>query len=591
MLGKFPHNFRIAILAVCGLLAARGWAQVVPGAGSSSGPTSVILGQVQTATGGSISYGALTFTLSQPAIVSGTATLATEQTACYTSAQGNVVGVPDALATPVLSVSLSSGSLPAGTYYVVVYYIGAGGEGAVSPEASINLSNAGTLFVNAPGVQPNSASGYGVAISTSSGAETIQATVTGWTQYAQNTSLTSGPNPQAQNTSFCSIYLSDQLVPTGTYYTVNLVNKNGSQMAGFPQSWCMYGGAAATINISSGAPTGNCSTNGVFYPTPIFTNPANTLVQSIQSGLNIAGTFNVSGNSTFSGNVNFLGGTGFFTSITSAAANPSTSGFLRLAQIDQILWRNAANSANEGFSTDASDRLNISHAGGVVLTGASPYLRFGGTSNLFPGLFQNSTELDVELADLSAFAPLGLGAARFVEQATAPVGVAASDWLYGLTSDHMLHQNVNNSGQQQVPITGLLSTTYTNATTSFTAVPLSSAFNAAASASYTLTCQITWQASAGTAGPQFEVVVPTGSTVSLNMSSAVTATTGTWKSKIGTGAQSVANTGSVTTSTDFPAIVTVGVTTSTTPGTVVLEAAANGTGTLTIETNSFCVYQ
>ena len=58
------------------------------------------------------------------------------------------------------------------------------------------------------------------------------------------------------------------------------------------------------------------------------------------------------------------------------------------------------------------------------------------------------------------------------------------------------------------------------------------------SASYTLTCQITWQASAGTAGPQFEVVVPTGSTVSLNMSSAVTATTGTWKSKIGTGAQS-----------------------------------------------------
>lgn len=295
-------------MAAFGLLAAQIQAQVVPGPGTSAGPSSVIIGQVQTATGGPVNYGALTFSLSQPAIIAGTASIATEQSACYTSAQGNVVGVPDALATPVLSVNLSAGTLPAGTYYVVIYYIGAGGVGAISPEASINLSNQGTLYVSAPGVQPSSATGYyGVAISTTSGGETIQGVASGWTQYAQSIPLVTGSTPQALNTSFCSVYLSDQLVPTGTYYTVNLVNKNGSQISGFPQTWCMYGGAAATINISNGAPTGNCSTSGVFYPTPIFANPPNTLVQSIASGLNIGGTLNVAGNTTLQGTLKLLG--------------------------------------------------------------------------------------------------------------------------------------------------------------------------------------------------------------------------------------------------------------------------------------------
>jgi hypothetical protein len=554
------------------------------------------LGQVQTATGGPVNYGALTFSLSQPAIIAGTATIATEQSACYTSAQGNVVGVPDALASPVLSLGYSSaGTLAAGTYYVVLYYIGAGGVGAVSPEAKINLSGMGTVYVNAPGVQPNSATGYGVAISTTSGGETIQGTVTGWTQYAQSVPLVTGATPQALNTSFCSVYLSDQLVPTGTYYTVNLVNKNGSQISGFPQTWCMYGGAAATINISNGAPTGNCSTSGVFYPTPIFTNPPNTLVQSIASGLNIGGTLNVQGNATFNGNANFLGGTGFFLfinsgSIVSTAANPAASGFLRLAQTDQLNWRNVAHSADEGFSVDFSDRLNISHAGGVVLTGASPNLLFGGVTSGYTGLFGSGTQLNLKLADQSAPATLGLGALSFTET-SAPPPFVATDIIYGSPNDFMLHQGLHAfSGVQQIPVTIAVSPTYTNATTSFSNIP-PVFFYAAASNTYTLTCQITWQASAATAGPQFKVLVPAGATVSLNMTSAVTATTGTWKSSVGTGSQSVANTGTVTAATDFPAIVTAGVTTSTTAGSVVLQAAANGAGTLTAERNSFCVYQ
>ena|ERR1700676_4073151 len=41
-------------------------------------------------------------------------------------------------------------------------------------------------------------------------------------------------------------------------------------ISGFLQTWCTYGGLAGTINVSNGTPTGNCSTNGVFYPTPLF---------------------------------------------------------------------------------------------------------------------------------------------------------------------------------------------------------------------------------------------------------------------------------------------------------------------------------
>jgi hypothetical protein len=41
-------------------------------------------------------------------------------------------------------------------------------------------------------------------------------------------------------------------------------------ISGFPQTWCTYGGLMGTLNVSIGTPTGNCSTNGVFYPTPLF---------------------------------------------------------------------------------------------------------------------------------------------------------------------------------------------------------------------------------------------------------------------------------------------------------------------------------
>ena len=291
-----------------------------------------ISGQLQTATGGAVSNGTLSFTLSQPSVVSGTASLVSSPAACYTSNAGNVVGIPDPILPPVLSTNTASGTLGAGTYYVKIYYTSATGNSASSPEAIVSLTSTGTVIVAAPALQPTAATGYGVAISASSGTETIQGTVTGWTSYQQASALSVGSNPPTTNGSSCKLYFSDQLIPTGTYYTVNLLNKNGSQIAGYPQTWCTYGGSGGTINVSQGAPTGNCNVSGVFYPTPIFANPFGGSSQSINSNLSLTANLNVAGTSTLG--TTKVANTGNFTNVlpitdgltsTISGCNPDTN--------------------------------------------------------------------------------------------------------------------------------------------------------------------------------------------------------------------------------------------------------------------------
>ena len=89
-----------------------------------------VTGQIQTpSTGRGVANGTLTFTLSQAAVVSGTATLAGNGV-CWTDSAGNVVGLPgdSAVAAPVLSSNLGSGSLPAGTYFVRYTWANATGD-------------------------------------------------------------------------------------------------------------------------------------------------------------------------------------------------------------------------------------------------------------------------------------------------------------------------------------------------------------------------------------------------------------------------------------------------------------------------------
>jgi hypothetical protein len=52
-----------------------------------------------------------------------------------------------------------------------------------------------------------------------------------------------------------------------------------------------------------------------------------------------------------------FGGGGVFSSITSSSANPALSGFIRMASLDQICWRNNANTADICISKNTSDNL------------------------------------------------------------------------------------------------------------------------------------------------------------------------------------------------------------------------------------------
>jgi hypothetical protein len=173
----------------------------------------------------------------------------------------------------------------------------------------------------------------------------------------------------------------------------------------------------------------------------------------------------------------------------------------------------------------------------------------------------------------------------------APSGVAAQDLMWGDSGDHMLHQNLNNGGNQQVPITAMTTSTFTNATTTFSTVTNMS-FTVAASRNYTLSCEILFQGSATTAGPKFQLTGPAlPRAVMLDVDG-------------GTNAAAYANAGATAFSSavaalgtlgiaarNFVAHVSAGIANGANSGTVALQAAANGTGTLTIQPGSWCRFQ
>jgi len=76
------------------------------------------------------------------------------------------------------------------------------------------------------------------------------------------------------------------------------------------------------------------------------------------------------GNFTLTADVNFGSNYGLFSPyFTSVTANPGTTGTLRLARPDSIVWRNQANDANLSLSVSTSNELLFN---GNVIAGATP---------------------------------------------------------------------------------------------------------------------------------------------------------------------------------------------------------------------------
>jgi hypothetical protein len=198
-----------------------------------------ISGQVQNAQSGPVANATFSFTLTAPATIAGTATVVTSSVSCYTDANGNVVGEPNPLVSPVVNANIASGTLAAGTYYTRIAYLDATGTSFAGPETATVLSSIGSLIVTAPVKQPLSATGYKVFISSASGTETLQGTVTGtpgtWANFTQSASLAAGAALPVSNTTVCTIRFNDELTPSFTCYDVGLVGSTGANISGFPQ--------------------------------------------------------------------------------------------------------------------------------------------------------------------------------------------------------------------------------------------------------------------------------------------------------------------------------------------------------------------
>lgn len=179
---------------------------------------------------------------------------------------------------------------------------------------------------------------------------------------------------------------------------------------------------------------------------------------------------------------------------------------------------------------------------------------------------------------------------RCQEGATPPTIAAAKDFFWCGSPDHAIAFSANNVALQNLMQRFTTNSTYTNATTTFSNVT-TLAFPVSASRNYAATCYIMWQGSAATTGPKYQWTGPASPTaVIASMWSNVTASTYTTATATAFSA-AMANAGTVSTTTNFMDVLNISVINGTTAGTVQLQAAANGAGTLTIQNGSYCSVQ
>jgi hypothetical protein len=140
--------------------------------------------------------------------------------------------------------------------------------------------------------------------------------------------------------------------------------------------------------------------------------------------------------------------------------------------------------------------------------------------------------------------------------------------------------------QQNAFVTG---SAYTNASTTFSTVT-GLTFPVEASTNYSGTCYLLYRGSATTAGPKFQFTGPASPTaVAISATTQITATTVAYANAT-TFSSSMAS-GTITASADFQAEIQFSVLNGANAGTLALQSAATGTGTLTIQLGSYCVIQ
>jgi hypothetical protein len=194
---------------------------------------------------------------------------------------------------------------------------------------------------------------------------------------------------------------------------------------------------------------------------------------------------------------------------------------------------------------------------------------------------------------IQGFAVTGLGQIT-LHETTPPTGTANADQVWGDNADHMVHENLNNGGDQHLPFVIMLTSQYSNSTTGFTNVTGGNnmAFTVAASRNYTATCHLYYQAAA-TGGLNIEFTGPASpTTVAYGLNEPLSATT--WNNQVAgpTNAFGTSIGAVVTTATtNFDAIVSFSLQNGANAGTVQLLAKSSAAVSLLIQSGSYCMVQ
>jgi hypothetical protein len=255
-------------------------------------PYVIVQGSLSTSSGLPAQNATLTFSPSQVFFVAGTSVVVSEGQ-CGTDTNGSVVGVGNPLTRPRVTPQFT-GTLVPGNYYVqFTWYDQFGSQTLPSPEVAVQLTSTGELQVLPPvGTGPPQATGMDVYIGATSGSETLQGQTTSLTaQYTQAVALVTGAAVPNQNLTSCRVVANDAGFPTGTGYTVGLLDASGNTLFSYPELWQFYG-PGSTYNLSQGIPYYH---GQVTYPIPILTIPFNHNPQSISGSLSLSGynLFNV----------------------------------------------------------------------------------------------------------------------------------------------------------------------------------------------------------------------------------------------------------------------------------------------------------
>lgn len=260
-----------------------------------------------------------------------------------------------------------------------------------------------------------------------------------------------------------------------------------------------------------------------------------------------------------------------------------------------------------GANDQASNNLYIGDGWDTTVAAINYSGNSKATKNQAIGFFNNGIS-DTNLANGMNFVEnVGISAGLYLggapgqagttqtvhNSSSAAAGVTGTNYCMVISAGSVMQcqdtsGNLGTSGNYFAAGKPLLTSTYTNATTTPSNIPGLS-FPVAANTNYTMSCTLYYQGSASTAGLDVTLTGPASPTsVVYGYIEEATATGGAQGSVATAFGTKLTGAGAITATTNFTATVTMGLRNGANAGTVQIQGSASGAGTVTVQPGSYC---